>query len=176
MIASGKSIVCILLLTGLFMAAPGCSDQGRSTDQKTGSLTGTPATVEKQAGQILGSPMEPDASDQATLYIVSPADGDRVYRHFKVIFGLSGMGVAPAGVKKEATGHHHLLIDVNELPTLNLPLPSTENIRHFGNGQTETWLALPPGEHTLQLLLGDFAHVPHAPPILSERITITVVK
>jgi len=102
------------------------------------------------------------------------ADGDVVPPAFHVKFTISGMGIAPAGVQIENTGHHHLLIDVNALPDLDRPLPATEHIRHFGNGQTEANLQLPEGEHTLQLLLADYAHVPHDPPVMSDVITITV--
>jgi hypothetical protein len=86
------------------------------------------------------------------------------------------MGVAPAGVKADNTGHHHLLIDVDTLPPDDQPLPATDQIRHFGGGQTETMLDLPPGRHTLQLVLGDASHVPHDPPVRSQRITITVTE
>ena len=84
------------------------------------------------------------------------------------------MGVAPAGVDAANTGHHHLLIDVETLPPMDTPLPKTEQVRHFGGGQTETILDLPTGKHTLQLVLGNFSHVPHNPPVMSEKITITV--
>ena len=86
------------------------------------------------------------------------------------------MGVAPAGVELPNTGHHHLLIDVQEMPSFDLPLPATDSIRHFGLGQTEVELALAPGQHTLQLVLGDRLHIPHQPPVMSERITITVTQ
>ena len=111
----------------------------------------------------------------ASVYIVSPAHGEVVATRVKVIFGLSGMGVAPAGVEVKETGHHHLLIDVDELPAMDVPLPATENIRHFGGGQTETTIDLPAGKHTVQLLLGNHSHIPHDPPVMSEKITITVV-
>ena len=110
----------------------------------------------------------------ATLYIIEPIDGATVSKTFKVIFGLSGMGVAPAGTNIENTGHHHILIDMDKLPDLTKPLPATDQIRHFGGGQTETELTLAPGEHTLQILLGNYAHVPHDKPVISEKITITV--
>ena len=90
------------------------------------------------------------------------------------IFGLKGMGVAPAGVTLANTGHHHLLIDVDTAPDMNVPLPATDNIKHFGGGQTETELTLPPGKHTLQLVLGEALHIPHEKPIVSPKITITV--
>jgi len=113
---------------------------------------------------------------EAKLYIVSPADGAEVSSPVVVNFGLKGMGVAPAGIYLEASpsGHHHLMVDVEELPDLNLPLPKDETHIHFGGGQTETTLKLEPGTHTLQLVLGDHGHVPHDPPMKSEKITITV--
>jgi len=114
------------------------------------------------------------APANAAAYIISPANGAEVKSPFIVRFGLRGMGVAPAGVTNANTGHHHLLIDVDNLPPDNLPLPATDQIRHFGGGQTEVELSLPPGRHTLQLVLGDANHVPHDPPVRSEKITITV--
>ena len=110
------------------------------------------------------------------LYIQSPADGAQVRSPFLVRFGLRGMGVAPAGVTNANTGHHHLLIDVVELPPDNLPLPQSDQVRHFGAGQTEAEISLPPGQHTLQLVLGDALHTPHDPPVRSAKITITVVE
>lgn len=115
------------------------------------------------------------APDDARVYIISPADGAVVKSPVKVVFGLSGMGVAPAGMDKEHTGHHHLLIDVDELPSMNKPIPADKQHRHFGGGQTEVELELAPGEHTLQLLMGDKHHIPHRPPVKSEPITIRVV-
>ncbi len=112
----------------------------------------------------------------AEVYIQSPADGSQVRSPFLVRFGLRGMGVAPAGITNANTGHHHLLIDVAELPPDNLPLPQTDQVRHFGAGQTEVELSLPPGQHTLQLVLGDALHIPHDPPLRSAKITITVVE
>lgn len=113
------------------------------------------------------------APDDAMAYIVAPADGATVSSPVTVIFGLRGMGVAPAGVERLDTGHHHLLIDT-ELPPLDEPIPFSQNLMHFGSGQTEVELELPPGQHKLQLLLGDLNHTPHDPPIVSEPITITV--
>jgi hypothetical protein len=112
----------------------------------------------------------------AEVYIQSPADGAEVRSPFLVRFGLRGMGVAPAGVTTANTGHHHLLVDVAELPPDNLPLPQTDQVRHFGAGQTEAEISLPPGQHTLQLVLGDSLHIPHDPPLRSAKITITVVE
>ena len=112
-------------------------------------------------------------ADGHSVYIVEPKDGAVVSNPVKVIFGLSGMGVAPAGVERANTGHHHLLIDT-ELANLKAPIPSDEKHLHFGGGQTETTIELAPGSHTLQLVLGDYVHVPHDPPVVSKTITITV--
>ena len=114
------------------------------------------------------------APEGATVYLITPQDGDVVSSPFTVKFGLSGMGVAPAGVEKLGTGHHHLLIDLAELPDLDTSLQATDQIKHFGGGQTETIISLPPGEHTLQLLLANYIHVPYNPPVVSETVTITV--
>ena len=109
----------------------------------------------------------------ASLYIVSPAHGEVVSSPVKVVFGLSGMGVAPAGTDRAKTGHHHLLIDTG-LPDLTRPIPADDKHRHFGGGQTEVVIELAAGEHSLQLLLADFAHTPHNPPVMSQPITIHV--
>ena len=110
----------------------------------------------------------------AKAYIISPKDGDTVNSPVRVLFGLAGMGVAPAGIDIPDTGHHHLIIDLDELPSLDAPLPATENVVHFGKGQTEAEIEFSPGEHTLQLVLGDKIHLPHSPPVISKKITITV--
>jgi hypothetical protein len=109
----------------------------------------------------------------AMVYFISPANGAKVTSPVTVRFGLRGMGVAPAGATNPNTGHHHLMID-SELPPDNLPIPNDEKHRHFGAGQTEVDLTLTPGQHTLQLVLGDALHIPHQPPVRSEKITITV--
>lgn len=111
--------------------------------------------------------------DGAQVYIVSPQDGATVSSPVRVVFGLRGMGVAPAGVNKANTGHHHLLIDT-EAPPLDRPIPADEHHKHFGGGQTETLIELEPGQHSLQLILADYLHIPHDPAVCSERITITV--
>jgi hypothetical protein len=112
----------------------------------------------------------------AAVYIISPKDGAKIHGPVTVLFGLKGMGVAPAGVKFENSGHHHLLVDAEVPEDLSLPLPATQKILHFGKGQTETTLNLPPGTHTLQLVLGDLNHVPHDPAVVSPKITITVTE
>jgi hypothetical protein len=114
------------------------------------------------------------APEGASAYIISPKNGAVVHNPVTIQFGLKGMGVAPAGIDKANTGHHHMLIDVDQQPAMDAPIPSDPQHRHFGGGQTETALELSPGQHTLQLLLGDQNHIPHDAPVLSEKITITV--
>jgi len=109
----------------------------------------------------------------AEVYFISPHDGDTVSSPVIIKFGLKNMGIAPAGINVENTGHHHLLIDAG-LPPLDQPIPSDDHHKHFGKGQTETTLELTPGKHTLQLLLGDYTHTPHSPPVMSKQITILV--
>jgi hypothetical protein len=113
------------------------------------------------------------APNDAAVYFIYPRDGTRIFATSTIRFGLRNMGVAPAGIARPNTGHHHLLIDV-PTPPLDAAIPADLNHIHLGNGQTERKITLPPGEHTLQLILGDDQHVPHDPPILSERITVYV--
>ena len=111
----------------------------------------------------------------AQVYIIAPRAGAKIHGPVTVRFGLKGMGIAPAGVKFDNTGHHHLLIDT-DLGDLKLdaPLPATDKIVHFGKGQTETTVTLPPGKHTLELLFADYQHRSFDPALHSEKITITV--
>lgn len=124
---------------------------------------------------FLALPFTAAANDAAELYFIKPADGETVSGPVKVVFGLRGMGVAPAGVQLANTGHHHLIINA-PTPPAGKPVPADANHLHFGGGQTETVIELEPGTHTLQLVLGDHLHVPHDPPVVSERITITVTE
>jgi hypothetical protein len=115
------------------------------------------------------------APDGARAYIVSPADGAVVTNPVTIVFGLEGMGVAPANVEVDNTGHHHLLINTDPAKLdMGSGLPATDQIVHFGGGQTQVTKDLPAGTHSLQLLLGNWSHVPHDPPVMSEAITITV--
>ncbi|MCM1983037.1 DUF4399 domain-containing protein [Lyngbya confervoides] len=114
------------------------------------------------------------APEDAKVYFIAPKNGETLPQTFTAKFGLSGMGIAPAGVDRSNTGHHHLLIDQAPLPDLTEPLQVNEHIKHFGGGQTEAVLNLPPGPHTLQLLLGNAAHIPHDHPVISPKISITV--
>jgi hypothetical protein len=111
----------------------------------------------------------------AEVYLIAPQNGAKLHSPVTVKFGLKGMGIAPAGIKFDNTGHHHLLVDtdVSELK-LDAPLPATDKILHFGKGQTETTLTLTPGKHTLQLIFADYLHQSFDPPLTSKKITITV--
>ena len=112
-------------------------------------------------------------SSAASVYFITPLDQDSVSKKITIRFGLENFGVAPAGVQIDQTGHHHLIVDA-DLPPLDQPIPANNNYVHFGKGQTEVEIELSQGTHTLQLLLGDFMHIPHNPPIYSKKIQITV--
>jgi hypothetical protein len=111
----------------------------------------------------------------ATVYFINLKDGDTVTSPFKVQFGLTGMGVAPVGRQTPNTGHHHLIIDTKlSDEELKKPIAADAKHVHFGGGQTETMVTIPPGSHTLQIVLGDWSHIPHNPPVMSAAITVTV--
>src|SRR5260370_26070737 len=111
----------------------------------------------------------------AAVYFINLKDGDTVTSPFKVQFGLTGMGVAPAGSQNPNTGHHHLLIHTQLTPEqMKQPIPVDAQHRHFGGGQTEAVVTLPPGQHTLQLVFADGAHLVHEPPVVSPVITVTL--
>jgi len=117
------------------------------------------------------------APEGAAVYFVDLKDGAKVENPVVVRFGLKGMGIAPAGIRFDNTGHHHLFIDTPLPENLGLPLPTVEGkVVHFGKGQTETTVTLPPGKHTLQLVMGDALHIPLEPLVASDKITIVVVK
>jgi hypothetical protein len=143
------------ILITLLLVASACQQSEQVT-------TAEPAAVERTKSPVT-----------AAVYFVAPADRDTVTSPIRVEFGLKDMEVAPAGTDSPNTGHHHLLIDT-ELPDLGQPIPADEQHIHFGDGSTSTELTLAPGEHTLQLLLADYRHIPHDPPVMSEMITITV--
>ena len=145
------------------------------------ALAGTTLSVLVAVAALLAA-NRPAAADErkampegAREYIIWPADGQVISGKFWLRMGLSAGGIAPAGVEKKFTGHHHVLIDV-DLPPLDEPIPNDKNHLHFGKGQTEARIELPPGKHTLQLLLGDDAHVPHQPALYSPKITVTIVR
>jgi hypothetical protein len=122
---------------------------------------------------VAGDRVAPPAG--AEVYIITPKDGATVQGPVTVRFGLKGMGIAPAGIKFDNTGHHHLLVDTNiSEVNLDAPMPATDKILHFGKGQTETTLTLPAGKHTLELVFADYLHTSFDPPLHSKKITITV--
>ena len=112
----------------------------------------------------------------AEVYIISPKNGAQIKGPVEVLFGLKGMGIAPAGVKFDNTGHHHLLVDMDVPADLSVPMPATDKLLHFGKSQTQTSLKLAPGKHTLQLVFADLNHVAFNPPLISKKVTITVVE
>ncbi|OYD85622.1 hypothetical protein CHT98_05940 [Azospirillum brasilense] len=170
--------LAVLLAAGPVAAQS--SPEADPLDKPLSDTTNTPQPA-SPGHEHESTPSTPDAAKSgrtaapkdAYLYIGWPNDGEVVRGRFKVWFGLRNFGVAPAGVRRDNTGHHHLLVDA-DLPPMDEPLPNNRNYIHFGKGQTETYLELPPGRHTLQLLMGDAEHIPHEPPILSKKITITV--
>lgn len=128
------------------------------------------------AAAIAAETSQPHWPANAQVYFVTPKDGDTVTGPVKVAMGVKGIDIAPAGTDKPATGHHHILVD-RDLPKGEqalYPLPMDEHTKHFGKGQTGTELTLPPGKHTLQLVVGDGNHIPYDPALASAKITITV--
>jgi hypothetical protein len=115
-----------------------------------------------------------DVAADAQVWIESPVDGQVVSSPVAIVFGSENVSIAPAGIEESNSGHHHLMIDMDELPEMNMPLPGSAQLIHFGKGQTSTSLSLAPGVHSLQLLLGNHIHVPHTRPVLSKKITIVV--
>ncbi|MDA0795542.1 MAG: DUF4399 domain-containing protein [Proteobacteria bacterium] len=118
------------------------------------------------------------APTDAEVYFIEPKDG-QIFEStggegVEIRFGLTGMDVSPAGIAVPNSGHHHLLINLDQIPNLSMPLPATDQIRHFGKGQTSTWIKLSPGKHKLQLLLGNYAHIPHNPAVMSKVIEIEI--
>lgn len=162
----------LLATTLATMLVAGC---GRGEDTGTGKAAAPAEPAPAAAAESVEPASMPRSASppDARLYFVTPADGDTVSSPVHVEFGLDGMQVVTAGTAAPDSGHHHILIDTG-LPPLDAPIPADENHVHFGDGSTSTDLELAPGEHTLQLLLGDYLHVPHSPPVYSERIRITV--
>lgn len=144
-----------------------------SSETEDAPATAEPSAAGAPTASVAPGLVRKPAPASARVYIISPSDGETVSNPVRVVFGLSGAGVAPAGIVKADTGHHHLLVDT-AAPPLDLPIPADAAHVHFGGGQTETTLTLAPGRHTLQLLLADELHVPHDPPLLSDVVTIEV--
>jgi hypothetical protein len=165
----------LLTLTALsVLLLSGCGAMHHAHHGGMNQANATPPADVSPSQPMLGSGYKKvPATAGASVYFINLKNGDEVSNPVRVQFGLRGMGVAPAGMEKAGTGHHHLLVDVSTVDA-NAPLPADANHRHFGAGQTETTVELPPGPHTLQLLLADQNHIPHHPVVMSERITIMV--
>jgi len=170
----------LALLLACFAAGP-----ARAQDDATLPQAQPPAPSEAQsedAAHAAAPEMAPETAPSRTpaphdayVYLGWPQDKTVIRSaRFKLWFGARNIGVAPAGVTTGGTGHHHLLVDVPLPDDMNAPIPNDKNHLHFGAGQTETTLELPPGTHTLQLLMGDAAHVPHDPPLYSRRVTVLI--
>lgn len=164
-LAASAAAICLV--------TAGAAAQGTQAQPPAAPAASAPAAGAPAASASSGTARTPAPRD-AYVYIGWPLDGATVNsNHIKIWFGTRNFGIAPAGVTTRNTGHHHLLIDV-PVPPLDQPIPNDRNHLHFGLGQTETVIELPPGKHTLQLLMGDADHVPHDPPLMSKRITIYV--
>lgn len=162
----------VVVSFGAMIAAPAFAHdhEGGGSNVPMAQMNMGQAVAAAGKSGVKRTPAPPDAY----CYIGWPNDGETLHtRHIKVWFGTRNFGVAPAGVDKPNTGHHHLLIDT-DLPPLDEEIPNDKNHLHFGAGQTEAYIDLPPGTHTLQLLMGDANHVPFDPPVMSKKITIHV--
>ena len=159
-----KQTVGLLLIGAIGWFVSGCGGENPSPAQ---SDPGTGAQVAPaKMPQSVSAP-------GATVFFISPVDGATVTSPVELKFGVSGIAIAPAGEALDNSGHHHVLVDM-ELKDMTQPIPKDAQHIHFGKGQTETTLEIEPGTHTLQLVLGDSNHIPHIPPVVSNRITITV--
>jgi hypothetical protein len=163
-----KMLAAATVILGWSTLASFAQDHGQGHGQHGAPVAQTAAPAAGAASQARVA-----APKGAEVYFHYPLDGIRVPQRFTVQIGLRGMGIAPAGVVKSLTGHHHLLIDMDNVD-VSRPIPSDYNHIHLGNGQTEVVVTLPPGTHTLQLLMGDHVHIPHEPPVMSKKITVYV--
>ena len=160
----------IMLALACSLGLVACGDQAPEAEAPE------PAAAEPAAEPAAPPPpARTPAPEGAVLYFIAPNDGDEITSPVNILFGLSGAGVAPAGIVFPDSGHHHMLVDTG-MPPEFIPIPEDANHLHFGLGQSEAMVELPPGEHRLQLLLGDHLHIPHDPPVASEVITVTVVE
>lgn len=167
-------IYILIVVTGLaMMACTRSSNDSAETTQE--AAPAAPAAEETPKDDAAPAIPRTPSLEGAKVFFKSPADGATVKSPVKLEFGLEGMTVAKAGDPTPGTGHHHLIVDA-DLPPMDAPIPSNDNYIHFGDGSTSTELELPPGEHKLQLLLGDRNHIPHDPPVYSEVMTVTVTE
>ncbi len=163
----------ILVLSATILVLTACGQKSAEESVTTEPGTSAETTRASEAAAEPAAMPRTASADGARVFFIMPADGTSVTNPIKVEFGIAGMDVVKAGDDQPNSGHHHLLIDTG-LPDLGSPIPADEHHVHFGDGSTMTEITLPPGEHTLQMLLGDHLHIPHTPPLVSEPITITV--
>ncbi len=159
------TVVTQVFLATMFLVLIGCDEQ--QAKPPVSAIADHPAASAPGALPRTASP------EGASVFFITPADGDTVSSPVSIEFGIDGMSVVAAGTDQPHSGHHHLLVDTG-LPELAMPIPADPNHIHFGDASTSTELSLEPGEYTLQLLLGDYLHIPHDPPLVSQRIAITV--
>jgi hypothetical protein len=160
-----------LLIIALSIVLTACGEKPADDAIQT-EQSATTAPAEMAAAEP-AAPARTASADGANVFFITPADGATVANPISIEFGIAGMDIVKAGNDQPNSGHHHLLIDA-DLPDLGLPIPADEHHIHFGDGSTSTQISLPPGEHKLQMLLGDHLHIPHNPPLTSAEITITV--
>lgn len=158
----------ILILSGMLATLAACGERSAETP-----VAATPSEAEVVAEATRDTLPRTPSADGAGVFFITPANGATVSSPISIEFGIRSMDVVKAGDAQPNSGHHHLLIDTS-VPDLRLPIPADEHHIHFGDGSTSTEITLQPGEHTLQMLLGDYLHIPHDPPLLSDPITITV--
>ncbi|MCK0536135.1 DUF4399 domain-containing protein [Alcanivorax quisquiliarum] len=171
-----RNAAALLALAASALLLQACSDSPEPAQAPASAVeieTGGDDAHARHALEPQGLPRSTAPAD-ARVFFIEPADGASVTSPVTLEFGLEGMDVVPAGTNKPDSGHHHLLINVTDLPPMDFPLPATEQVIHYGGGQTEATLELAPGEYRLQLVLGDHLHIPHDPPVMSDAITITV--
>ncbi len=169
-------MVTAAVIIGVVLSQVFFNEKAPETVNQTASDSATLETSPAATQQPeIASELVSSAPANARVFFIQPTDGAIVEPPVSIEFGIENMVVAKAGENVENSGHHHLLINMETLPNLNAPLPATDQLIHFGGGQTQTSIDLPPGEHSLQLLLGNYLHIPHDKPVISEKITITVV-
>ncbi len=152
----------VILSLSLTFAACAKAPEPQKTVSAPAAAAPAPSTVRAKS------------SPGARVFIAEPADGATVTSPVTIKFGVEGIELAKAGEVKDNSGHHHLLVDVDAMPPMDQPLPFNDHVFHFGQAQTEASINLTPGSHTLQLLFAGGNHIPHDPPVMSQKITITV--
>ena len=162
-----------LAAAAALLLVTGCGQQDAEQPAADEPAAAMPASDEAAPEQPASMPRTP-SPEGARVFFITPTDGETVSNPVKIEFGIEGMDVVPAGVNEMNSGHHHLIIDADLPENLGMPIPADANHIHFGDGSTSTEVTLEPGQHTLQLLLGDHLHVPHDPPVYSRKITIYV--